>query len=54
MGKKIYFFHNNQHPKEMSASHVEHFLHHLAVIKNVSVVTQKMTLNTLAFLDLCG
>ena len=48
--KRYIFYHNKQHPKEMSASHVEQFLHHLAVVENVSIGTQKVALNALAFL----
>ena len=48
--KRYIFYHNKQHPEEMSVAHVEQFLHHLAVVKNVSISTQKTALNALAFL----
>ena len=48
--KRFIRFHQMKHPKEMSSSHVEQFLHHLAVIDHVSVGTQKVALNSLAFL----
>jgi len=48
--KRYIFYHNKQHPKDMGAAHVEQFLHHLAVVENVSVGTQKVALNALAFL----
>ena len=48
--KRYIFYHNKQHPKDMNAFHVEQFLHHLAVVENVSIGTQKVALNALAFL----
>lgn len=48
--KRYIFYHNKQHPEEMGVAHVEQFLHHLAVVKNVSISTQKTALNALAFL----
>ena len=48
--KRYIFYHNKQHPKDMGAAHVEQYLHHLAIVKNVSVSTQKTALNSLAFL----
>ena len=43
-------FHEKRHPEEMGASEVEQFLTHLAVRQTVSVATQKIALNALAFL----
>ena len=43
-------FHQMRHPKEMGATEVELFLTHLAVTRKVSVSTQKVALNALAFL----
>jgi len=43
-------FHNKRHPAEMGALEVEQFLTHLAVQRTVSVATQKIALNALAFL----
>lgn len=48
--KRYIKYHRLKHPKQMSSQHVEQFLHHLAVIENVSVGTQKVALNSLAFL----
>ena len=39
-----------RHPLEMGAVEVEQFLTHLAVTRSVSVSTQKLALNALAFL----
>ncbi len=43
-------FHKMRHPNDMGATEVEPFLTHLAVTRNVSVSTQKVALNALAFL----
>lgn len=43
-------FHHKQHPKDLSNTHIESFLTHLAVDRTVSVSTQKTALNALAFL----
>ena len=48
--KRFIFYHNKQHPKDLGVAEVEQFLHHLAVVKNVSIGTQKVALNALAFL----
>jgi len=40
---------NKQHPKDLGVAEVEKFLHHLAVVENCSVSTQKIALNALAF-----
>ena len=43
-------FHGREHPKTLSASHLEAFLSDLAVRQNRSPATQKTALNALAFL----
>ena len=48
--KRYIKYHNLQQPQSMGAQHVEQFLHHLAVVSNVSLSTQKIALNSLAFL----
>ena len=48
--KRYIKYHRLKHPKQMNSQHVEQFLHHLAVVENVSVGTQKIALNALAFL----
>lgn len=48
--KRYIVYHNMQHPNDMDSQHVEQFLHHLAVVQSVSVATQKVALNSLAFL----
>jgi len=48
--KRYIKYHNYTKPQNMHAQHVENFLHHLAVVDNVSVNTQKIALNALAFL----
>jgi len=41
---------NKRHPKEMGAVEIEKFLTYLAVEQKVSIATQKLALNALAFL----
>ena len=48
--KRFIRYHRMQHPKDMGAIHVEQFLHHLAVVEKVSAGTQRVALNSLAFL----
>ena len=48
--KRYIKFHNMKNPQDMHEAHVEQFLHHLAVVDEVSVSTQKIALNSLAFL----
>ncbi len=48
--KRYIRYHRMQHPKDMGPAHVEQFLHHLAVVENVNVNTQRTALNALAFL----
>lgn len=43
-------FHQMTHPKEMGAEQIDEYLSHLAVMRNVSVNTQKTALNALVFL----
>ena len=48
--KRYLKYHKLQQPQNLSSQHVEQYLHHLAVVDNVSVGTQKVALNSLAFL----
>jgi len=48
--KRYIKYHNLQSPHKLSDQHVEQFLHHLAIVENVGVGTQKTALNALAFL----
>ena len=48
--KRFIKFHGMKHPDELSPSHVEQFLHSLAVINVVTINTQKAALNAMAFL----
>ncbi len=48
--KRYIRYHQLKQPKDMGPGHVEQFLHHLAVVENVNVNTQKTALNALAFL----
>ena len=48
--RRYIFYHQKQHPKHMGIVEVEKFLHHLAIVENCSVSTQKIALNALAFL----
>jgi len=48
--KRYIHFHQMQEPQTLTAQHVEQFLHSLAVVDNVSLSTQKIALNALAFL----
>lgn len=43
-------FHEKRHPQEMGAAEVEAFLSFLSVDRKVSIATQKLALNALAFL----
>lgn len=43
-------FHDMRHPAELGQQHVEDYLSHLAVQRNVAVNTQKTALNALVFL----
>lgn len=48
--KRYIRFHNMHEPQQLTPQHVEQFLHSLAIVDNVSVSTQKIALNALAFL----
>lgn len=48
--KQYIYFHEKQHPKELSKDHVKQFLTHLAVNKKVSGTTQATALNAIIFL----
>ena len=48
--KYFILFHKKRHPSEMHDIEVEQFLTHLAVDRRVSIATQKIVLNALAFL----
>ncbi|WP_349256408.1 phage integrase N-terminal SAM-like domain-containing protein [Rheinheimera pacifica] len=48
--KFFILFHKKQHPKDLLETHVEQFLTHLAVTRNVAVQTQALALNALSFM----
>ena len=48
--KRFIFFHQKQHPRDLSAEHVSRFLTHLAVDGQVAASTQNQALNALIFL----
>jgi len=48
--KYFIHFHNKRHPQEMGGLEIERFLSFLAVERSVSMATQKLALNALAFL----
>jgi len=48
--KYFIVFHEKRHPEKMGRLEVEQFLTHLAITRKVSVSTQKIALNALAFL----
>ena len=48
--KSYIHFHDLQHPKTLYASHIEAFLTHLAVNRNVSASTQNQALSAILFL----
>lgn len=43
-------YHGKQHPRELSDSHIEEFLNHLANVENVAAATQNQALSALVFL----
>ncbi|MES2206027.1 MAG: integron integrase [Pseudomonadota bacterium] len=47
--KRYILFHGKQHPKDLSAAHLEAFLTHLAVEGNVSASTQNQALSAILF-----
>ena len=48
--KFFILYHKKQHPKDLQDEHVEQFLTHLAVNRNVAAQTQALALNALSFL----
>ena len=48
--KFFILFHKKRHPKDLQDEHVEQFLTHLAVKRNVAVQTQALALNAISFL----
>ncbi len=48
--KRYIHFHNKQHPKDLTHSHVESFLSHIAIQNHCSISTQKIALNALVYL----
>ena len=48
--RRYSYFHNKQHPDNMSALDVQKFLNYLAVEQNVSASTQNQALNAIVFL----
>ncbi|MEE8057400.1 MAG: phage integrase N-terminal SAM-like domain-containing protein [Pseudomonadales bacterium] len=48
--KQSIYFHNLQHPKDLSNTHIEQFLTHLATTKSTTSATQALALNSLDFL----
>lgn len=48
--KRYILFHGKKHPLDMDSSHIEAFLSHLAVTRNVAAATQNLALNALVFL----
>ena len=48
--KRFIRFHDKRHPNEMNESHVQNYLEHLAVQKQVSASTQNQARNAILFL----
>lgn len=48
--RRFILFHNKQHPKDMTAKHVQGFLTHLAIDRKVTASTQNQALNAIVFL----
>jgi integron integrase len=48
--RRYILFHNKQHPKDMTATHIQAFLTHLAVNGKVTASTQNQALNAIVFL----
>ncbi|MCP4184656.1 MAG: integron integrase, partial [Hyphomicrobiales bacterium] len=48
--RRYILFHNKQHPKDMTAGHVQRYLTHLAVDRKVTASTQNQALNAIVFL----
>lgn len=48
--RRFILFHDKQHPKDMTAEHVQRFLTHLAIDRKVTASTQNQALNAIVFL----
>jgi integron integrase len=48
--KRFIFFHQKQHPRDLTCEHISQFLTHLAVDGHVAASTQNQALNALVFL----
>ncbi len=48
--KRFIVFHNKQHPESMGSEHIEAYLEHLAVKRNVAASTQNQALSAILFL----
>ena len=48
--RRFVLFHGKRHPRELGAEHVEAFLTHLAVQRNVAASTQNQAKSALLFL----
>ena len=48
--RRFILFHGKRHPAELGKSHVETFLSHLALSRNVAAATQNQALNAIVFL----
>ncbi len=48
--RRYILFHDKQHPKDMTAEHVQRFLTHLAIDRKVTASTQNQALNAIVFL----
>ncbi|MDZ7765835.1 MAG: site-specific integrase [Melioribacteraceae bacterium] len=48
--REFIIYHNKQHPKKLSKKHIENFLTHLAVDRQVAPSTQTQALSALVFL----
>jgi integron integrase len=47
--RRLIFFYNKRHPRDISPAEVKTFLAHLAEVENVAVATQNQALNALVF-----
>ena len=48
--KEYIIFHDKVHPKDLGKEHLEKFLTHLAIVRNVSASTQNQALNAILYL----
>lgn len=48
--RQYIYFHNKQHPANLTPEHISQFLSHLTAVKHVSGSTQAQALNAIAFL----